>query len=317
MSLRPWIALAASAVALALPARAAASFSPGDGAIFTQPSPGAVVSVPYSWAVESPAACGAQDPTSSVARAFVQGPPDYLGGAAVPFSQAGYRAASPNYSASGVFATSVPGSYRRYVTLTCNRPEGPLVTEEGSFAVLPLPLLGKTANVAPVRGSPRIRLPGSRTFVPLAAGRQIPFGTEIDTSNNRWRIRIETARPGGGTQTGTQTGIFHAGRFILTQAGSGLTTQRLTEPLSCRRATAYPAAKGTRKRRLWGDAKGTFRTRGSFAAATVRGTVWLVEDRCDGTLTRVKRGTVTVRDLVRNRTVTVRAGRSYFVRAKR
>ena len=316
MSPRPWVALAASAVTLALPARAAASFSPGDGAIFTQPSPGAVVSVPYSWAVNSPAACGAQDPASSVARAFVQGPPEYLGGAAVPFSQAGYQPASPNYSARGVFSTSVPGSYRRSVTLPCNRPEGPLVTEEGSFAVLPPPQLGRTANVAPVRGSPRIRLPGTSSFVPLAAGRQIPFGTEIDTSSNRWRIRVQTARPGGGTQTRTQDGVFYAGRFILTQARSGLTTQRLTEPLGCSRGPAYGAAKRKRKRRLWGDAKGTFRTRGSFAAATVRGTVWLVEDRCDGTLTRVKRGTVTVRDLVRKRTVIVRAGHSYFARAK-
>lgn len=111
MSPRAWVVLAASAVVLALPARAAASFSPGDGAIFTQPLPGAVVSVPYSWAVESPAACGAQNPNSSVARAFIQGPPDYLGGAAVPFSQASYQSASPNYSASGVRHLGA-GSYR-------------------------------------------------------------------------------------------------------------------------------------------------------------------------------------------------------------
>jgi hypothetical protein len=126
--------------------------------------------------------------------------------------------------------------------MTCIRPEGPVTAEQGSLPVLPPPQLGRTANVSPVRGSPRIRLPGTRTFVPLATGRQIPFGTEIDTSNNRWRIRVETARPGGGTQTRTQTGIFYAGPFIPTQAGSGLTTQRLTEPLSCRRASAYPAA---------------------------------------------------------------------------
>ena len=68
-------------------------------------------------------------------------------------------------------------------------------------------------------------------------------------------------------------------------------------------------------RRLWGDGSGSFRSRGRFGAATVRGTVWLTEDYCNGTLVRVQRGTVAVRDLVRNRTVTVTAGKSYFVEA--
>jgi hypothetical protein len=47
----------------------------------------------------------------------------------------------------------------------------------------------------------------------------------------------------------------------------------------------------------------------------VRGTIWLTQDRCDGTLTTVKRGTVSVRDLKRRRTVSVKAGHSYLARA--
>ena len=70
-------------------------------------------------------------------------------------------------------------------------------------------------------------------------------------------------------------------------------------------------------RALWGSGKGSFRTKGRYSAATVRGTVWLVEDRCDGTLTRVVKGSVQVRDFARNRTVTVRAGHSYLARAQR
>jgi hypothetical protein len=46
--------------------------------------------------------------------------------------------------------------------------------------------------------------------------------------------------------------------------------------------------------------------------ATVRGTSWYTEDRCDGTLTRVSQGSVSVRDLVNDRTVIVRAGHSYL-----
>ena len=48
----------------------------------------------------------------------------------------------------------------------------------------------------------------------------------------------------------------------------------------------------------------------------MRGTRWLVEDSCNGTLTKVKRGTVAVRDFVKKKTVVVRAGKQYFARKK-
>jgi hypothetical protein len=49
----------------------------------------------------------------------------------------------------------------------------------------------------------------------------------------------------------------------------------------------------------------------------VRGTKWDVIDRCDGTLTKVSRGRVVVRDFRRKRNVTVRAGKRYLARARR
>jgi hypothetical protein len=63
------------------------------------------------------------------------------------------------------------------------------------------------------------------------------------------------------------------------------------------------------------DHGGRFRTRGRYAAATVRGTVWTMSDRCDGTLTVVQRSTVAVRDFVRHITVLVHAGHRYLARA--
>jgi hypothetical protein len=67
---------------------------------------------------------------------------------------------------------------------------------------------------------------------------------------------------------------------------------------------------------LWGKGPGQFRTKGRYAAATVRGTWWLTQDRCDGTLVRVRQGIVEVRDLVRKRTVLVRTGKSYLARKR-
>ncbi|MEA2299800.1 MAG: hypothetical protein QOE44_335, partial [Solirubrobacteraceae bacterium] len=39
-------------------------------------------------------------------------------------------------------------------------------------------------------------------------------------------------------------------------------------------------------------------------------------DRCDGTLTTVKRGSVVVSDFRRRRQIVVRAGRSYLAKAR-
>src|SRR5262249_35281726 len=69
-------------------------------------------------------------------------------------------------------------------------------------------------------------------------------------------------------------------------------------------------------RALWGNGQGSFQTKGRYAAATVRGTIYYVADRCDGTFTRVERGIVSVHDDVLNKTVTVNAGESYLAKAK-
>ena len=70
-------------------------------------------------------------------------------------------------------------------------------------------------------------------------------------------------------------------------------------------------------RRLWGDGKGKFRTKGRYSAATVRGTKWLVQDGCRYTRTRVTQGVIAVRDNVRKRTIIVRKGKSYTARPRR
>ena len=50
----------------------------------------------------------------------------------------------------------------------------------------------------------------------------------------------------------------------------------------------------------------------------MRGTKWLTDDRCDGTLVRVKRGKVAVKDLQRprKRAKLVKAGQELFVKKR-
>ncbi len=93
----------------------------------------------------------------------------------------------------------------------------------------------------------------------------------------------------------------------------------LNEALAkCPKKHAPAAAKKKPKtRKLWGDGSGSFRTRGQYSAATVRGTRWLVQDSCAGTLTRVKKGMVAVRDNVRKKTIVLRAGKHYLAKPRR
>ena len=109
-------------------------------------------------------------------------------------------------------------------------------------------------------------------------------------------------------------GIFRIGQG---KAAKPLTTLTLVEELSCPKAGNAIAAAKKKKRRLWGDGSGKFRTKGKHSAATVVGTKWLVEDKCTSTLTRVVRGRVSVRDFVKKKTVIVRAGKKYVARAKK
>jgi hypothetical protein len=47
-------------------------------------------------------------------------------------------------------------------------------------------------------------------------------------------------------------------------------------------------------RKLWGNAHGSFTTSGRYASASVLGTIWLTEDRCDGTYFEVTKDTLAV-----------------------
>jgi len=178
----------------------------------------------------------------------------------------------------------------------------------------PEPVLGKSVVAGAVSGTVRIKLKNGK-FKTLGADEAIPLGSTIDATKGK--VRLTSAANAAGA---TQTSLFYQGAFVVTQTRGAkpITQLALSGKLSCtkrkgRRATA--SAK-RRVRRLWGDGKGSFRTTGRHGAATVRGTKWLTEDRCNGTLVRVKRGKVSVRDFGKRKTVLVKKGHSYLARAK-
>jgi hypothetical protein len=174
------------------------------------------------------------------------------------------------------------------------------------------PQLGKSVVASTVRGVIRIRRPGSRSFAELAGDASVPVGSTVDSRRGSLRISAAANRTGD-----SHSGVFRDGIFkVLQKAGAKPVTElRLTGRLErCGKPGRASAAK-VKGRRLWGRAKGRFRTRGRRSAATVTGTDWLVADRCDGsTLTRVRSGSVSVRDLRRRVTVELRRGQRYVAR---
>jgi hypothetical protein len=189
----------------------------------------------------------------------------------------------------------------------------------GPGGVLPPPATGKAVNVDTVSGTVLVKVPGSNRFVVLGTQeRQIPTGSVIDT--RKGRVSIVTAV--GTASKATQQAVFYDGVFQFTQpraARDAIAEAKLVGALeNCSRRSgrggAFDAAK-RRGRRLWGNGRGRFRTRGRRSSTTVRGTVWLVEDRCDGTtLNRVTQGKVVVRDFGLRRNINLKAPGTYIAR---
>jgi streptogramin lyase len=184
----------------------------------------------------------------------------------------------------------------------------------------PEPEFGKTVVADNHDGIVRYRAPGGE-WQELEPDSELPVGVALDARDGS--VSLSTAACDGDVQAG----VFGGGVFSVRQprAGCGRVDLYLRggsfascRPTAHRVGERFVLASRTRKvRRLWGhDSGGSFRSHGRHSHATVRGTRWLTEDRCDGTLTRVTEGAVVVRDFRRHRSVVVRAGHSYLARAK-
>ena len=179
------------------------------------------------------------------------------------------------------------------------------------------PVFGTSATIATVSGTVLVTLPGGTGRLALDAASTVPVGTTIDAT--RGSLKLTNVRDASGK---LQSGTFWGGSFTVrqTRGKHATTVLTLTAPLACARSSRHPSSVTAVKppmRQLWGkDKNGRFVTRGRTAVATVRGTAWVTRDTCAGTLVKVSSGAVSVRDLVKKRTVIVTAGRSYLARVR-
>jgi hypothetical protein len=219
----------------------------------------------------------------------------------------------------------------------------PQQTVDVVWTAPPPPVPGKSVVVKVVSGTVFVKYPPGYIpraapapppgFVPFKGAVNLPVGTQVDTRAGR--IALTSAADTAGVKT--QTSDFYKGIFQVKQSVpkkkpkkpaalitdlvmKGQIARSQCAPLKGARSAAVDAKKKKKGPKsvlgkLWGSGKGKFRTDGKYSSATVRGTIWLVEDRCDGTLTQVKRGVVSVRDIKRKKTVKVKAGHSYLASA--
>jgi hypothetical protein len=201
------------------------------------------------------------------------------------------------------------------VTVPAGEPIADLAACDTDVVQQPTP--GKIVGVSKIQGTVLVKEKGTNKFVRITPPTEVPVGSQVDATQGTITL---VAGLGGGR---TNRSSFYSGRFLISQAKTRNAFMVLTlqggnfGSCKSRRLSSVDGDARSRRpiRRLWGNGKGRFTSKGRYSSATVRGTKWLVQDQCNGTLTVVKRGIVKVRDFRRHKTVNVRAGRSYLAPA--
>ncbi len=183
----------------------------------------------------------------------------------------------------------------------------------------PKPVAGQTLNLEPVEGTVELQCPGEDEYSRLTSFKQVPLGCLINTRRGVVDLKASKGQSGE-----LQGGHFWGGVFITSQkTGNDQEVElKLAGRRMCERrgSASKPIARLSRSggggRKLWGSGKGNFKTSGSYGSATVRGTTWLVVDRCDSsTVIKVGEGTVSVRDFIKGKSFTLTTGQQYTAKA--
>jgi hypothetical protein len=181
--------------------------------------------------------------------------------------------------------------------------------------VAPKPVLGKSVMLTLVKGTVTYVAPG-KALQTLTGSVIVQNGTKVDATDGVVKVTVVRDRTGATDSADAWDGAFKVNQGIE-KSGRGLTTFALHDALAGTKKKGASAARvqrvsrASKKRSLWVNGKGNFKTRGKRASAIVRGTYWHTEETVHGTKVSVSRGLVAVRDLVRKKTVLVGAGHSY------
>jgi len=224
-------------------------------------------------------------------------------------------------SGAGTYTRSVHGSHRYTrvatyaVTVTVTATEADMDSASNLAVVTNClyetnPTFARSVDLGPVSGQVFIRLPASGSFVPLTTPREIPVGSQLDATHGSLVVMAATATAGK-----LQAGEFDGDLFQINQAQTlgGLVDLKLHAASTAGCVATQPSRSLAL---LHASVNGSFGTQGKYSAATVRGTEWTTTEQCNGTLTRVQRGVVHVRNLRTGQTTVVPVGQSYLAASR-
>jgi hypothetical protein len=202
------------------------------------------------------------------------------------------------------------------------------------------PVAGVNAVVTLVSGDVFVKLPvhtplgfaGMRApfqdsgFVPLKGVASVPVGSTVDARKGELSMQsaangyAPTSRAARRTQARIRAGIFAIKQARLKQrakrSASISTDVGLVTPAGAAAPCASSRSSKGIVRSLSVAAKGVFRALGGAATATATSATFVTTDRCDGTLTQVGKGKVSLAVKGRSKPVTVRGGSAYFAKAR-
>jgi hypothetical protein len=191
------------------------------------------------------------------------------------------------------------------------------VSSGGGLPPADTPIAGVRGVARPLSGQVLVRLPSNPDFVPLEGAASLPVGAVVDARKGSLTFASAVDARGRVQSATLAAGIFQIKQARATGTAAVPTDFVLVTPPGLARACASSRtrpAKGVVRTLSVTATKGVFRTVGAKSVTTARSAAWTTSDRCDGTLTKVRRGHVSVR--AARRTVTVRAGGSYLVKAR-
>jgi hypothetical protein len=202
------------------------------------------------------------------------------------------------------------------------------------------PQAGVRSTVTLVSGDVYIKLPTrvaigfsgfamalqERGFIPFKGAASVPLGSTLDTRAGE----VETTAAANGYAASSprarrQTARMRAGIFAIRQARKRATARAsapigvdvaLVSPAGAERQCAASSRSKGLVRQLTMTAKGRFRALGAASTATAGNALFSTADRCDGTITTVGRGSVSVLAKGARAPQRVTAGHAYMVKAR-
>ena len=229
---------------------------------------------------------------------------------------------STNHTVTAAVTGLVPNAHY-HVRLVATNATGTTFGADQTFTTPadpapPPPMLAKAVNAKPVSGKVFLLVGGK--LVPLTEADQLRSGTVVDTRHGSLQLTTAYVKEGQAPDRDVQWRDLqdHAGPLRPDHAVAGgerAAGRAVVRELQATKGAHAAALSKKQLQLLHASAKGKFRTKGRYAAATVRGTKWTIADRCDGTLTHDLTDSVVVNDFVRHKTIVLHAGQSYLAKS--